>query len=1253
MGRIFISYSHKDCKTVERVNNFLTASRIFTWFDAESIHEGDRWESNISTAIFSCDVFLMFYSRNYRDSEYCNKEYNIMREKTHRPDIVAVDLDGSKDSFIEHDVKGYQFIDYKSGDIDDLCRKLVANRAVKKCSIIPDASRRGTECTHFLNALKNLKFSRHYSVLEPLIRFLVYIMNGENTGRFISSEANFSSLQAYSLDNDSFELMLQGDADFSDKKDVDVRNNYIRNLMSAMFRYARTEFCKTAATDLEFDGIFKTSNHRFPQLKTEKAEAWVTGEYLDEKVYSYINDELCSLYRQMPELNILIDRLGQLFEASKFYESLESRFGIVSPMPYEINPFILKISRTLFVFQNGISDFGNEDCFPDITLSERDISRTVLGVDELIKGYHDDIFLHGNYGSGKSFILRKWFIDDPDSFYIDLGRCGWAENGFLLHTSDAEDIYACSDIIRNFLERQEPLGYKINFYKLYNYSIHNKKLTIILDNIDNLSEDIRKQILAEVERLSRVFRIVLVSAKHDVEGKLSLNKNSNNLDHFLRCEILPIGKKQFVAFLREKKKHDGSVDDKIISEFESLDEKDAVFAFFDNFTKLDILFKAVSDWHGFSVAQLKKEFDAKIKVYQNIFESNQTYSLPKKIASLFQKSVVDIEDVIMDLVKSEIADIKKLSYNSDSLFIDISSAEKQLRFRDHYPILTRITGQYLFVNEDVRSYFMASYIHSQITGGNLRDDFAALQKLLSKVKNNYTVLEYLREFDVLSDIDTELLLNNPDGYEELVYILYKIVQYYNGDGIRTQQEFLRNANFTTIYDKFFFGAENIERVVVPPCVTEVGRAAFSNMPRLMEIDFAPRGVKAAEGKLLRIRPWAILNCPSLQKICFGNRNYGEYEYPLFSRCYALRRIEIGADNSAFTMLYDGQLLVSKDKKILYGAVNSLVGELTVPDGIEIIEENALSNLKNITSIVIPASVRSIATNFSDFCDNLETFKVDSQNELFFTDETGNIYTTDGGKKILFRVPSGLHGALRIPHDVNIIGSDSISCCIYLDEIFVPSSVRIIENYAFADTYSLKTLIFKDIESVDKFGTYIFLSTNDNVKVIGDRNYDLEEFNMEYCNPLTEVKQSGTLRRTVTADIFRQHGFEIIRDGNLQLRQNCRIVIVRDITLFKTGTYREQDFNILLLGLTEYNAILMMNTLQAEKYIKKLISENYIDMVVLSRNLPMISHFENTNYYDRLLIARTAGSSSATARELSKIIIELGEKNVQIEKGQKR
>lgn len=1218
MGKAFISYSHKEVEIVERVNDFLAENHFLTWFDKKSIATGDKWETNIATSVFSCDVFIMFYSRNYRESFYCQKEYELLRQKKNRTALIVIALDDSRDSFDTHDATAIQFLDYDytRHGVDDLCRLLVKNGDLRHCRILPEESPVEGQTTDFLNALQNLQRPRHYSVLEPLIRFLLWLKERESEGKYISPRANFSSLAAVPLGNKSFKLALTGGDDLCAFFDLSVRNNFVRNVFYALFKFGRVEFCNPAPASLSFESVFRLAPHHFVDA-TVPAEEGESG--LDGEIYSIFNSALSELYVSLPDTDALIDGLNAVFNASKFFETQESRYSGGKQLQYEVNPLIVRIAKRLFVKQNGFDFTPREACLPSIE-EEQASGNATVSLSELYSSRHGNILIHGDYGSGKSSLLYKWFSDEPYSLYIDLS------NPAVVHSED---------IIKNSIDGQSASCYKLDYYGALSYSVCTHRITLLIDNIDNLSEDNRKRVLSEIVGLGNAFRIVLVSSKHNIEGKISLNLDADSLNNFSHFAVKPLSGNQITEYLRFRLQQRGVDAVSILEGLRSLKAEDGFFEIFNSFTKLDILLASVTQWNDCTVREINEEFNSRIRVYQKIFESDGEYSIPKKIASLFKDSVVDIEDVIIKLVRAETEILKRASYrscNSPSFVID---DEQVIRFRDYYPVLTRIMGRYAFLNEDIRSYFAASYIKTRVEEGA---DLGEVGSMLGEVGSNYLVLKYLSDFEILSDFDLEQLLQDGSVGEALVYTLYKILQYGNDMSVRA--EFLRNARFTVIPDKFFIGAENITRVVVPPCVETVGRAAFANMPKLREIDFAPKVPGCASGKRLTVKPWAILNCPSLQTVRFG-ANYEKYNHPLFGRCYALRSIVVDGRNPSLASVNDGQMLVSKDGKVLYCSVNSLAGELKVPDGVEILEGNSLSYLKNITSVYLPKTVTDVATNFSDFCDNLMRFTVEEGNPVYYSDDSGLMYTDTEAGKTLFRVPSGIKEDLLIPSDVTVIGSDSISCCIHVRNIRVPAGVRVIENYAFADTYSLETLSFDSIDDVELFGNYIFLSTKETARVIGDIEYSLDLFNATFCRPLGSHRLRGAVRRPIVPDIFIRRGFELLNAGKpVQPVQNA--VIARDITLFNTAAYRPQDFNILLIGLTEYNCILTKTPLQAEQYLHDLINKNHISMVVLSRDLPNITIFEKNPEYADLLIMRTGKSSSSATALLSDIIKELGE-----------
>ena len=113
MGRVFISYSHKNFDIVSKVNDCLRSNHILTWFDKDDIHDSDYWDMHIKTAIFASDVFLMFYSKEYLASPYCKKEFEFAKAKGGNMKIVVVGLDSSSDSFsIDQQIGAIQRINY-------------------------------------------------------------------------------------------------------------------------------------------------------------------------------------------------------------------------------------------------------------------------------------------------------------------------------------------------------------------------------------------------------------------------------------------------------------------------------------------------------------------------------------------------------------------------------------------------------------------------------------------------------------------------------------------------------------------------------------------------------------------------------------------------------------------------------------------------------------------------------------------------------------------------------------------------------------------------------------------------------------------------------------------------------------------------------------------------------------------------------------------------------------------------------------
>ena len=1201
MGRVFISYSHKNFDIVSKVNDCLRSNHILTWFDKDDIHDSDYWDMHIKTAIFASDVFLMFYSKEYLASPYCKKEFEFAKAKGGNMKIVVVGLDSSSDSFsIDQQIGAIQRINYsyKVDNEEKLIQEVLKSETIRNCSFIVDDIVNEKDTTDFFHGISTFTNPKHYEFVMTYIKFLSYILNKEKEGKYLSKEASYSSLVFARTNDETHSLVLRciGEKDFIDIEDKESKNNFLKNILYAFFHYGSVERFNELPFNIDFDDVFENGND------------------LTIEIYKILNEEIDRLYNSnFEDLNELIFEFNKIYSASIFFESyLASLQGQKVLKHYEINSLVIQLARTIYLSSHKLDNLLPHDCLP--SLFEEDEVKVEDNVfsssltDVVQKDNNVDLFLYGDVGCGERELMLNHFMENERSLYIDLNLAK--------KNSDTH-------LIRNYLSNLN--GYNLDYSSLYNYSSFERPITLILDHFDYLSEEIRKDVILEIASIQNAFKIIIFSSKRNVEGKISLDTKDSIFKDYLYFEVLPLSKDKVIAYLNYC-----NVDESIIKEAEELEKNDSFYSFFNNFTKLNVLIDSIKHSSDFSIKNFKNKNAPEIEIYQEIFESEKDFSISKRISKFFDNTIVPIDDVIVDLVLEEVSELKKISYHNDLNKIN------SLRFRDFdcsFNILSKTDNSYRFLNEDIKSYFVASYIITKVKETN---DYSLMEVLLKPFDKDYNVLKYLYEFDILSHINLDKLFStNKEEYISLKYISFKLAQY----GKKTRAYFASVSNLEEIPDNFFFGAENIIVVNIPNTIKLIGRAAFANMTRLKKL------ILTSKTDELVIKPWAILNCQNLESIKFS-KNYKQYNNPLLTKCLNVQQYIVDEENEYFTTLNEGKMLVSKDKKTLYSCLNSLKGAVIIPEGTMYLYDNCLAHLKNITSIYIPKSVVEIETTFTDFSDSLEKIIVEEGNEVYSSDEEGFVYTQDERGKILFRAPSGYKKDLYIPRDVKVVGSDSLSTCCVTKKIYVPSNVKYVENYAFADTISLKSLIFEDINSIKEFGNYIFLMTNKYLTIDIDDDEDetdvcsVDEFNKTYNREVIREFSIESVDAPIKVEDFEKEGFEVLSDSN-NTKSYKKVVLLRAINLFDNlFEYKEENFNILLLGMTEYNTINSKSPLEMKKYIEELINQKHVSMIVFTKDLPFIPQLEE--YKNRVTMIRTSKGSTGTTKKVMEIIKNRGE-----------
>ena len=85
--KIFISYSHKDMRTVESVIQNLTFRGFDIWYD-KGIEVGTEWPQRIASALADSSAVIVFMSRSADESDNCRREINFALELK-KPMIVV------------------------------------------------------------------------------------------------------------------------------------------------------------------------------------------------------------------------------------------------------------------------------------------------------------------------------------------------------------------------------------------------------------------------------------------------------------------------------------------------------------------------------------------------------------------------------------------------------------------------------------------------------------------------------------------------------------------------------------------------------------------------------------------------------------------------------------------------------------------------------------------------------------------------------------------------------------------------------------------------------------------------------------------------------------------------------------------------------------------------------------------------------------------------------------------------------------
>ena len=197
----------------------------------------------------------------------------------------------------------------------------------------------------------------------------------------------------------------------------------------------------------------------------------------------------------------------------------------------------------------------------------------------------------------------------------------------------------------------------------------------------------------------------------------------------------------------------------------------------------------------------------------------------------------------------------------------------------------------------------------------------------------------------------------------------------------------------------------------------------------------------------------------------------------FHYCLGLEKIVVSPDNPCYSSDKRGALL-TKDGKWLLRVPRKLSGIYTVPNGVEIIDKDALKGCDKITTLMLSQTVKSISKGafqgcssllhitvrknvehigdgaFAD-CSRLCGFTAASDSPWFVSDGSGVLYSRDMTRLIC--APNALQGIYTVADGVKTVGNQAFSGCSALTELRLPDSVRFIGSRAFEKCENMRFL----------------------------------------------------------------------------------------------------------------------------------------------------------------------------------------------------
>ena len=293
-----------------------------------------------------------------------------------------------------------------------------------------------------------------------------------------------------------------------------------------------------------------------------------------------------------------------------------------------------------------------------------------------------------------------------------------------------------------------------------------------------------------------------------------------------------------------------------------------------------------------------------------------------------------------------------------------------------------------------------------------------------------------------------------------------------------------------IEDLVFSGCSSLSSVSMPDGVTIIGSDAFSDCDALVSVSIPESvmhiGVSAFSGS-------------GLTSVEIPARVEGIGTYA-FGNCESLQAINVVADNEAYCS-QDGVLFTKDMTRLIVHPCGKEASRFTVPESVTDIEPAAFDRCFRLTSIELPAGLKTIGYEAFYECTGLESLVIpdgvtrieaglfDGCSRLASVDIPESVTSIDEGafygcsSLVSLRLPSGLEG---------ILDEDTFGECTSLASIVIPAGVKELSEWTFGGCTSLMSVVILSETMWFDSSSFDECENIKEVFVFGNGSYEVEK-----------------------------------------------------------------------------------------------------------------------------------------------------------------